>query len=55
MSNMKKKRLTTTQIQYDELVDNIEPKRPILKNCIRAFHRRRYHMHNRSRLTSGFL
>ena len=37
MSNMKKKRLTTTQLQYDELVNNIEPKRPILKNCIKAF------------------
>ncbi|SFC93502.1 stage V sporulation protein AC [Clostridium uliginosum] len=37
MSNMKKKKLTTTQLQYDELVNNIEPKRPILKNCIRAF------------------
>ena len=37
MSNMKKKRLTATQLQYNELVNNIEPKRPILKNCIRAF------------------
>lgn len=37
MSNMKKKRLTTAQLKYNELVDNMEPKRPILKNCIRAF------------------
>ena len=37
MSNMKKKKLTTTQLQYDELVKSIEPKRPIFKNCIRAF------------------
>lgn len=37
MSNMKKKRLTTTQLQYDELVNTMEPKRPVLKNCLRAF------------------
>lgn len=37
MSNMKKKRLTTTQLQYDELQQKLEPKRPILKNCARAF------------------
>ena len=37
MSNMKKKRMTTTQQQYDALVSSIEPKRPIFKNCIRAF------------------
>ena len=37
MSNMKKKRLTAAQLKYNKLVDNIEPKRPILKNCIRAF------------------
>jgi len=37
MSNMKKKKLTTTQLQYNELVNTIEPKRPILKNCLRAF------------------
>ena len=37
MSNMKKKRLTATQLKYNELVDTMEPKRPILKNCIRAF------------------
>jgi len=37
MSNMKKKRLTATQLQYDELEKSIEPKRPIIKNCIHAF------------------
>lgn len=37
MSNMKKKKMTTTQQQYDALVSSIEPKRPLLKNCIRAF------------------
>jgi len=37
MSNKKKKKLTPIQLQYDELVKDIEPKRPILKNCIRAF------------------
>jgi len=37
MSNMKKKRMSTSQQQYDELVTSIEPKRPIFTNCIRAF------------------
>lgn len=37
MSNMKKKKMTTAQQQYDALISSIEPKRPILKNCIRAF------------------
>lgn len=37
MSDMKKKKMTTTQQEYDELVSNIEPKRPILTNCLRAF------------------
>ncbi|MFT8347502.1 stage V sporulation protein AC [Clostridium saccharoperbutylacetonicum] len=37
MSNMKNKKLTTTQLQYNQLVTSIEPKRPILTNCIRAF------------------
>ena len=37
MSNMKKKKLTPVQLQYDESVKKIEPKRPILKNCIKAF------------------
>jgi len=34
---MKKKRLTPIQMEYDELVKSIEPKRPILKNCLKAF------------------
>lgn len=37
MSNMKKKKLTPTEQKYDELVKSIEPKRPILKNCVKAF------------------
>lgn len=37
MSDMKKKKMTTAQQQYDELVNNIEPKRPIFTNCFRAF------------------
>lgn len=37
MSNMKKKKMTPVQQEYDELVSSIEPKRPILANCIRAF------------------
>ena len=37
MSNMKKKKLTKTQLQYDELQKTLEPKRPILRNCIHAF------------------
>ncbi|MBW9159581.1 stage V sporulation protein AC [Clostridium tagluense] len=37
MSNMKKKKLTPTELRYDKLVKKIEPKRPILKNCIKAF------------------
>lgn len=37
MSNMKKKKLTPIQQEYDKLVKSIEPKRPILKNCIKAF------------------
>jgi len=37
MSNMKKKKLTVTQMQYNELEKTLEPKRPILKNCIKAF------------------
>jgi stage V sporulation protein AC len=37
MSNKKKKKLTPVQLKYDELVKEIEPKRPILKNCFRAF------------------
>ncbi|MBZ9686725.1 stage V sporulation protein AC [Clostridium estertheticum] len=37
MSNIKKKKLTPTQLKYDKLVKKIEPKRPIFKNCIKAF------------------
>lgn len=37
MSNMKKKRMTPAQQEYDELVNNYGPKRPILTNCLRAF------------------
>ncbi|MCB2296632.1 stage V sporulation protein AC [Clostridium tagluense] len=37
MSSMKKKKLTPTELRYDKLVKKIEPKRPILKNCIKAF------------------
>lgn len=37
MSNMKKKKMTPVQQQYDALVSSIEPKRSILTNCIRAF------------------
>ena len=37
MSNMKKKKMTPVQQEYDQLVSSIEPKRPILTNCIRAF------------------
>lgn len=37
MSNMKKKKMTPIQQQYDSLVKSIEPKRPLFKNCIRAF------------------
>ena len=37
MSNMKKKRLTVTQMEYGDLEKTLEPKRPIFKNCIKAF------------------
>lgn len=37
MSNMKKKKMTPAQQQYDALASSIEPKRPIVANCIRAF------------------
>ncbi|SUY45463.1 stage V sporulation protein AC [Clostridium putrefaciens] len=37
MSNKKNKKLTPNQQKYQELSTNIEPKRPILLNCIRAF------------------
>lgn len=37
MANNKKKNLTPTQQEYQELAKRIEPRRPVLKNCIQAF------------------
>ncbi|NOV03561.1 stage V sporulation protein AC [Paenibacillus planticolens] len=37
MADNKKKNLTMTQQEYQELAKRVEPKRPVLKNCIRAF------------------
>jgi stage V sporulation protein AC len=37
MSNNKKKQLTPVQQEYQELQSQREKKRPILKNCIKAF------------------
>lgn len=37
MSNMKKKKLTLNQQEYQELAQNIQPKRPVFLNCVRAF------------------
>lgn len=37
MSNKKKKKLTPVQQEYQELQQQIEIKRPVFKNCIRAF------------------
>ncbi|MBD7911854.1 MULTISPECIES: stage V sporulation protein AC [Clostridium] len=37
MSNKKKKKLTPTQQEYQDFAKDIEPKRPVLKNCMRAF------------------
>ena len=37
MSNKKKKKLTPTQQEYQDFAKDREPKRPIIKNCIRAF------------------
>lgn len=37
MPNNKKKTLTPTQQKYQELEKNIEPKRPIIINCVKAF------------------
>jgi stage V sporulation protein AC len=37
MSNMKKKKLTPVQQEYQGLASEKETKRPIFKNCIRAF------------------
>lgn len=37
MSDKKKKKLTPTQQEYQDFAKDREPKRPVLKNCIRAF------------------
>ncbi len=37
MSNKKKKKKSPTQQQYQRFAKDREPKRPIFKNCIRAF------------------
>ncbi|MDC3412733.1 stage V sporulation protein AC [Aquibacillus sp. 3ASR75-11] len=37
MANKKKKKLTPTQQQYQTLQKQNETKRPVLKNCIKAF------------------
>lgn len=37
MSNMKNKKMTKAQLEYNKLATSMEPKRPIFKNCIRAF------------------
>jgi stage V sporulation protein AC len=37
MANQKKKTLTPAQQQYHNLAKGKEPKRPVLKNCMRAF------------------
>jgi stage V sporulation protein AC len=37
MANQTKKKLTTTQQEYQALAKTIEPKRPVWQNCLRAF------------------
>lgn len=37
MANNKKKNMTLTQAEYQKLAKQQEPKRPVLKNCCRAF------------------
>jgi len=37
MSIKKKKKLTPTQQEYQQFAQEREPKRPILKNCVKAF------------------
>jgi stage V sporulation protein AC len=37
MSNNKKKKLTPTQQEYQQLAQRLEPKRSVLRNCLRAF------------------
>lgn len=37
MSNKKKKKLTPIQQEYQDFAKDREPKRPVIKNCLRAF------------------
>ncbi|WP_315118455.1 stage V sporulation protein AC [uncultured Clostridium sp.] len=37
MSDKKKKKLTPTQQEYQDFAKDREPKRPVFKNCLRAF------------------
>lgn len=37
MSNKKKKKLTPIQQEYQEFAKVMEPKRPVFKNCVKAF------------------
>jgi stage V sporulation protein AC len=37
LSNKKKKKLTPVQQEYQDFAKEIEPKRPVIKNCLRAF------------------
>ncbi|GAA0394871.1 stage V sporulation protein AC [Paenibacillus motobuensis] len=37
MAKAKNKKLTPTQQQYQRLASSMEPKRPVFKNCLRAF------------------
>jgi stage V sporulation protein AC len=37
MSNKKKKKFTPVQQEYQDFAKDREPKRPVIKNCIRAF------------------
>jgi len=37
MSNKKKKKLTPVQQEYQDFAKEREPKRPVVKNCVKAF------------------
>ena len=37
MAKKKNKKLTPTQQQYQRLAADIEPKRPVVANCLKAF------------------
>lgn len=37
MSNKKKKKLTPIEQEYQDFASDREPKRPVVKNCLRAF------------------